>query len=173
VAELLAMRPEPLLVAIDGCGAAGKSTFAARLAHLLGAATIISLDDFAEPGIATWDYERFEAEVLTPLKAGRPARYERRGWQCASDPCLVRVDPSGVVIAEGVSSTRHELGDPYDCTVWVATPRSVRHARWRARDGEALRPVWEKVWVPSEDAYVRSEHPELRVDFVVDGTAPA
>lgn len=48
VVEALMERPGPVrLVAVDGPGGAGKSTFADRLAAAAGGAPIIHTDDFA------------------------------------------------------------------------------------------------------------------------------
>ena len=68
------------LVAVDGRGAAGKSTFAARLAAALGGAPVVHTDDFASPDKAPW-WPRLEEQVLRPLAAGCPGRYQRYDWQ--------------------------------------------------------------------------------------------
>ena len=50
--SILALPGGVRLVAVDGYGGAGKSTFAARLAAALGGAAVVHTDDFAtgEPG---------------------------------------------------------------------------------------------------------------------------
>lgn len=74
-----------IVLAIDGRCASGKTTLANQLQKKLGG-TIIHLDDFflrpeqrtperyAEPG-GNVDYERFEKEVLIPLKEERDFIY--------------------------------------------------------------------------------------------------
>jgi cytidylate kinase len=73
-------------------------------------------------------------------------------------------------VVEGVSSTRAELGAPWDLTVWVDAPREVRLRRARERDGAAMQRRWLDDWLPSEEAYAAREHPQDRVDLIVNGT---
>jgi hypothetical protein len=59
------------VVAVDGRGAAGKTTFAARLAAALGDAPVVHTDDVADRVGQPW-WPALEAEVLAPLAAGGP-----------------------------------------------------------------------------------------------------
>ena len=61
-------------VGVDGKGAAGKTTLAAAVAAALDAAVVVHVDDFARRSVATWERDRFVAQVLVPLASGRPAR---------------------------------------------------------------------------------------------------
>ena len=65
--SILALPGGVRLVAVDGYGGAGKSTFATRLAAALGGAVVVHTDDFAtgEPGVEWWP--RLEREVIVPL----------------------------------------------------------------------------------------------------------
>ena len=81
-ARILALPSErPRLVAVDGPGGAGKSIFATRLSEALDSAPIVHSDDFAtgEPGQEWWP--RLQCQVIEPLVAGRPARYQRYDWE--------------------------------------------------------------------------------------------
>src|SRR6476661_8671860 len=57
------------LVAVDGYGGAGKSTFAARLAAALGGAAVVHTDDFATGASGVEWWPRLEREVIVPLSA--------------------------------------------------------------------------------------------------------
>jgi uridine kinase len=83
----------------------------------------------------------------------------------------VDVAPGRVLVVEGVSSTRSEVGLDWDLTVWVDAPRELRLARARRRDGEAMLARWLSDWMPSEERYAERERPRERVDLVVDGSA--
>lgn len=86
LAELIRARPEPVrLVAIDGPGGAGKSTFASLLAHELGGAPVVHTDDFAtaENPINWWP--RLREQVIEPLATGGAARYQRDGADVLAD----------------------------------------------------------------------------------------
>jgi uridine kinase len=167
VVALAAERDGLTLVGIDGFGAAGKSTLAAAIAARVDGAAVVPVDDFNSPLITEWDWERFRAQVLQPLLAGRQARYQIWNWDQNIGGDWVDVAPGGLVIVEGVSSTRAEAGAPWDLTVWVEAPRALRLARAIERDGEAMRWVWEQVWMPSEEAYAVRERPRERVDLIV------
>jgi uridine kinase len=156
-------------VGIDGCGGAGKSTLAAAIAAAVPGTVVIGIDDFAGPRMPEWDWDRFDAQVVQPLLAGRPAHYQRWDWDADAGAEWHDIPSGAVVVVEGVSSTRREVRAPWALTVWVEASRKVRLARALERDGEALLPRWLEHWMPSEDAYVAREDPQARVDLIVPG----
>jgi uridine kinase len=158
-------------IGVDGFGAAGKTTLAAEIACALEDASVVHVDDFAGPGVAEWDWERFRTQLVLPLLAGLPARYQVWDWNTDSGGEWVDVAPGRVLVVEGVSSTRSEVGLDWDLTVWVDAPRELRLARARRRDGEAMLARWLSDWMPSEERYAERERPRERVDLVVDGSA--
>jgi len=79
-----------------------------------------------------------------------------------------RVSPADVVILEGVSSARAAARDRLTCAIWIDAPAKVRLARGLERDGEAMRPDWER-WMAEEDAFYAQDLVRDRVDVVVDG----
>lgn len=76
---------QPLIVALDGRCASGKTTLAALLLQRTGC-SVVHMDHFflrpeqrtrerlEQPG-GNVDYERFLAEVLEPLRAGKDCSY--------------------------------------------------------------------------------------------------
>ena len=158
-------------VGIDGFGGAGKTTLAGRIAAAVPRAVVVHVDDFAGPGVVEWDWTRCRSQLLVPLLAGRPARYQVWDWDADTGGDWVDVAPGAIVVLEGVSSTRRELAAPWDLTVWVDAPAGTRRTRALERDGAAIWPVWEQQWIPTEQAYAARERPRERVDLVVDGTA--
>ena len=65
------------IVAIDGCGGAGKSTLATKLANILDNCPVIHTDDFA-----SWDhpldwYPRVIEQVLEPLRHNHVAHFQK------------------------------------------------------------------------------------------------
>lgn len=154
-------------VGIDGWGASGKTTLAGRLAALLPGATLIHLDDFARPGVSTWERDRFAEQVVAPLLAGRTGHYQRWDWPTDSGAEWHAVEPGGVIVCEGVSSTDTRLPVPWDVTCWVEAPYAVRIARAVERDGAGMLTTWLTDWIPHEEAYVRAQRPQDRVDAIV------
>jgi Phosphoribulokinase / Uridine kinase family len=156
------------LVAVDGAGGAGKSTFAARLAKALGGAPVIHTDDFStgEPGVEWWP--RFDGEVVVPLSEGRPARYRRYDWPTRRLAEWHTVEPAPVVILEGVSSARAAVRDVLAFAIWVDAPEDIRLARGLERDGEEARPLWRR-WMAQEDTHFAKDDTRPRCDLIVDG----
>jgi uridine kinase len=157
------------LVAIDGPGGAGKSVFADRLARALGGVPVIHTDDFA-----SWDnphnwWPRLEEQVLGPLERGEPVRFQRWDWVEHRLGEWHDVPDSDVVIVEGVSSSRAAAKDRVTMAIWIESPREVRLKRGIDRDGEAMRPAWDR-WMAEEDAFFESDWTRERTDLIVDGS---
>lgn len=166
-------RTETTFVGVDGFGASGKSTFARRLAEQRPGSLVVHVDDFAAPGVPEWDWPRFRAQLLDPLLAGRPARFQRWDWRRDEGAEWHDVPLGRTVIVEGVSATRREVDAPWALTVWVDAPREVRLARAQERDGGRMLTTWLERWLPEEEAWAARAHPLERVDLIVDGTEPA
>ena len=155
------------IVAVDGAGGAGKSSFARWLAQRLGEAPVIHTDDFA-----SWDnpidwWPRLLPLVLQPLAAGKPARYHPTAWG-EHERQLIEIEPGGTVILEGVTSSRKAFQPFLAYSIWIETPRDERLKRGLARDGTDARAQWEQ-WMEAEDRYIEDEHPDRRADMILRG----
>lgn len=64
-------------IGVDGKGATGKTGLADRIAAALPGSVVVHIDDFARPDVQGWERDRFVRQVLQPLLAGRPGRYQR------------------------------------------------------------------------------------------------
>jgi uridine kinase len=157
-----------MLIAIDGYGSSGKTTLARWLADRLQGIRVCS-DDFARPGVVGWEWGRFAKQVLSPLLADERARYQRYDWDDDRLAEWHEIEPGGLVIAEGVSICRKELGDPWDLKVWVECPYDLRLKRGVERDGEGMRETWVNFWLPEEVRYVEEQRPNERADYIVLG----
>lgn len=179
----LSRRSSTLLIGIDGCGGSGKSTLAKVIASNCTQCVIVHMDDFYLPSQqiikekpqnkpigADYDWERMRDQVLVPLHNDREGLYQRYDWDNDQLEEWHTVPVGGVVIVEGVYSTRNELKNDYDLKIWVDCPRKTRLARGLERDGEAARERWENDWMISEDVYVKEQQPEKRADILIDGT---
>ncbi len=153
-------------VGVDGKGATGKTTLAARIAAALPGSVVVHIDDFARPDLQGWERDRFVRQVLQPLLTGRPGRYQR--WDFDRNMGAEwRTVPVGVpIVVEGVSATDERLSVPWDFTIWVEVPYEVRLARALERDGPERMDRWLTDWMPSEDAYEEAQRPQDRVDLV-------
>lgn len=173
-----------LLIGIDGRGGSGKSTLARRIAALAPDTTIVEFDDFYRPSPqrrrrreigdieigGDFDWRRVRDQMLEPLAAHGSARYQRYDWDRDELAEWHEIAPAGIVILEGNYSTRPELRDFYDLTIWVEAPHDLRLHRGLERDGQEARARWLNEWMPEEDRYLAAAHPDEHVDFVIDGS---
>jgi uridine kinase len=158
-----------VLVAVDGHGGSGKSTFAERLAAQGENARVIHTDDFANLGVtAGLDVERLRRQVIQPLSRDESGRYQRFDWPSQRLSEWYDIPPGDVVIVEGVSSQRREFGDVWDLSIWVEATRNTCLRRGLDRDGRGSLPLWE-AWLADEDRYIDREDPKGKADLIVDG----
>ena len=168
--ENLQRKQSTLLIGVDGCGGSGKSTFAKEITKLSSKITIIHMDDFylssnsrikgtaqEMPIGADFDWQRLRKQVLVPLSNNEEGNYQRHDWCSDSLSEWHRVFNGGIVIIEGVYSTRKELADFYDFKILVDCPRELRLKRGIERDGESARDMWEKIWMVAEDKYMNED----------------
>ena len=169
VARIL-RRPGPVrLVAVDGPGGAGKSTFAARLANAAGGAPIVHTDDFASADNPINWWPRLLDQVINPLARGRAACYQRYDWPTESMAGWHTVDPAPIVVIEGVSSGRSEWAQHLSFVIWIETPRPIRLARAVERDGADALDDWQE-WMAAEDDHYARDPTRERADVIIDGT---
>lgn len=160
------------LVAVDGHAGSGKSTFAGRLAHALGGAPVVRLDDLAtheEPFAWT---DRLDRHVLRPLGGAHDAWCPVYDWDLRRFGPPVRVPCSAVALVEGVGAGRSALRPRLACVVWMEMPREAAWERGRLRDGPALSGFWHG-WTRAEREHFAADptrpHADLLVRQVPDG----
>jgi len=148
--------PEPLVVAIDGHGGAGKSTIAQAVASRCGA-ELVCMDSFfhaatpsadPRPLAQYYDWTSLRRRALEPVIARLRARAGAR-----------------VILLEGVSSSAPALAELVNRSVLVATPEPVRLQRLRARVSAE---EWDEAWLEAERAYFATRPPGS-FDLVVCG----
>jgi cytidylate kinase len=166
-ARLAALGAGTRWIGVDGLGAAGKSTLAARIAAEVSGSVVVAIDHFGRAALREWDRDLFVAQVVEPVLAGRPGRYQRWDLETDRGQNWVEVPVGRPVIVEGVSSTDLRLPIPWDVRLWVDAAESVRRSRIAERDPAALLERWRTDWWPSEEEYVRSQDPRPRADAIV------
>ena len=174
--DMLLASGKQVMVAIDGSCTAGKTTLTAALKKEYDC-NIFHMDDFflrpeqrtperyAEPG-GNVDYERFRAEVLEPLKTGKPFSY--RPFACStftlSEP--VQVMPKQLSIVEGTYSQHPYFGDVYDLRIVLTVDPEIRAERILRRPAFLHKRFFEE-WIPMEQTYFAHFSIPERADLVL------
>jgi uridine kinase len=161
------------VVAVDGPAGSGKTTLAAAVAAgctVAGAsAQVVHMDDL----YAGWTgldgdlWPRLSAQVLEPLRRGRPGRFQRYDWVTGRFADWVDVPVADVLVLEGCGSGRREGARDLGVLVWVEADDDTRLARGLERDGAAARPHWER-WMRDEATHFARERTRERADVRVD-----
>ena len=167
------------LVAVDGLMGSGKSTLTAQVVEVIGDAAVVPADDFYRSERLRlapedryekyFEWQRLLDSVLVPLSRETGSRYRRHDWESNTPAGWREVGPGGVVIVEGVFSTRSELMPYYGVTVFVDTPREQRLARILERGYEDA--SWVEHWTAAEDWYSANVRPKEHVGLVLDGSS--
>ncbi|GIG53982.1 uridine kinase [Demequina activiva] len=194
-------RPEgaPVLIAIDGPDAAGKTTLRRELAAVLKAqgrdVVEASMDDFHHTEDVryrqgrtsargfwedSFDHEAFIAKVLDPLSAGGDRIVTLRHHDLDSDRILedvpsCRVGDNVTLLADGLFMQHPGFRDRWDAVIWVEAPYSVRFGRMVARDGLEADPEdpVQRRYFDGQLIYRSEVGPRERALVVVDNTDPA
>lgn len=156
---------EPVLAAIDGRCASGKTTVAALVAQRLEC-NVVHMDDFflqpnqrtverlREPG-GNVDYERVEADVLQPAKYGLPIQYQK--FDCSrmalGEEIILR--PGKLLIVEGAYSCHPKLRDYFDLRIFMSIDAKAQMERIKKRNGEERAQMFRDRWIPLEENYIR------------------
>lgn len=159
--RLLALKTQ-IIVAIDGNCTAGKTTLANQLAANYDC-NIFHMDDFflrpeqrtverfAEVG-GNLDYERFQGEVLLPLRSGKAFSY--RPFDCSTFTLAapVTVIPKKLNIIEGTYSHHPYFGNPYDLKILLTVDEETQRQRILERPAFLHKRFFEE-WIPMEQRY--------------------
>ncbi|MCI5556109.1 hypothetical protein MR475_03730 [bacterium] len=167
-AQHLQGAPAPLLIALDGRCAAGKTTLANRLAEQYGWG-VIHLDDFflqpaqrtsqrlAEPG-GNLDRERLISEVLLPLTRHRPGVYRVFDCRTMGFAAVPRPLPAApVVLLEGSYACHPDLRPLCGLHVFLTVDPGEQLRRLTARNPARLQDFRTR-WIPMEEQYFRYFH---------------
>jgi len=154
------------LVGVDGHAGSGKSTFAGKLARVLGGAPVLRLDDIAShEQLFDWT-GRLLSQVIEPLRRGATAHYSPYDWRARRFGPARTLPPAPVVLVEGVGAGRRALRPHLALLLWMDLPEEEAWARGRTRDGEEQREFWEG-WVEAERAHFAGDPSRACADLLV------
>jgi uridine kinase len=161
------------VVCVDGPAGSGKSTTAEALRAAASSrgvpAEVVHLDDLYEgwSGLEGSLWPRLRAQVLEPLRRGRPGRFQRYDWHAGRFAGWVDVPVPRLLVLEGCGSARRAADAFATVRVWVEASADLRLARGLERDGEAARDHWLR-WMTDEAAHFARERTRERADVRLD-----
>ena len=169
---------ERIIVAIDGRCASGKSTLGYYLQELFDA-NLFHMDDFflqlhqrtekrlAEVG-GNVDYERFQAEVVTPLFEDKDILYRRFDCKSLTLEEGEWIKNRRIHIIEGSYCCNPYFGDIYDLKIFTDIDAESQLENIRKRNGEEKLLVFKERWIPKEEAYFEKFKIKEKSDIVIE-----
>ena len=163
--EIDALLPQhqPVLIAIDGRCASGKTTLAALLQQAIGC-NVVHMDHFflqphqcspqryAQPG-ENIDHERFLQEVLLPLTQMQPLSYRPFDCHRMDFGPAIELPAKPVTVIEGSYACHPALRNDYTLRIFLTVDPQVQLERIRNRNGESAVAAFRERWIPLEERY--------------------
>lgn len=180
VIENLLKDNKTLIIAIDGRCGSGKSTLGAVLAEQFDC-NLFHMDDFFLPfemktskrlakAGENVHYERFEEEILRPLKKHKYVQY--RQYICSkgdfSQP--IKVEYKNLTIVEGSYSLHPSLRKYDDYKIFVTVDPKVQCERILRRNGKEKLQDFLNKWIPMEEYYFEELDIKNKCDLILDTT---
>lgn len=167
----------PLLLAVNGRSASGKTTLAGGLAAELPGSVLVHTDDLCwhEPMFA---WAHVQRELISQIQQGGQVSFRPPQWELRKRAGEISIPAdTEVVIFEGVGSSQSEVADLLHASAWVQADFDVAEQRGIARDllsgengNEEQTIAFWHAWIADERAHLRSDQPWGRADLLV--TAP-
>lgn len=154
----------PLVVAIDGMCASGKTTMGNLLQENYPEANLFHVDDyFLQPHQRTearlsevggnLDYERFKEEIIDHLADEEGLNYRPYNCQTQSISDEIHVPWKKLTFVEGAYSHHPYFGEAYDIRVFCEIAREEQEKRILKRNGEEMLKRFKEEWIPKENQY--------------------
>lgn len=183
------------VLAVDGPGGAGTSTFADHLAAAFErkghAAFRASIDGFHRPREERYRAGRFSAEgyyrdafdysvfrrvLIEPFRLGGSTGFVLEAFDldrdAALEPKWITGPPDAVLIVDGVFLHRRELRDLWNWSIWLDAEPEVRADRLRERDDLEPGSELARRYEDAQRLYVGQAAPNAAASAIVDNTDP-
>ena len=167
----------PVVIALDGRAASGKTTLS-ELLSVVTCADVIHMDDFFVPPELRSEkrfgtpgenihHERFSMEVLPFISDEKPFSY--RIFDCSKMDYNGKreITNKAFRIVEGSYSCHPVFGKYADVTAFSDVSYEEQLRRIRSRNGERLLQMFVDRWIPSEEEYFKAFEIQKKADMTV------
>jgi uridine kinase len=113
------------------------------------------------------DYERFQEEILQPLKAGKAFSYRPFACKTFTLSEAVQVMPRQLNIVEGTYSLHPYFEDPYDLRIFLSVDKQTQQERILQRPAHLIERFFSD-WIPMEMLYFDVLRIPERADIQLD-----
>lgn len=170
----------PVIVAVDGRCASGKTTFAALCAKHFESCNVFHMDDFflpygmrtperlATPG-GNVDHERAKAQLFEPLSRGEGLTFSRFDCSTGALEEPRTFPPARLTIVEGSYSHHPDLAPHSHLKLFLTCDSVEQLRRLSLRCPEKVED-FKKRWIPMEEAYFKAFSIQEHCDLTVDTT---
>lgn len=179
VDRLLRQGEGPVLIAVDGRCASGKTTFAQKAAQLFEACNVFHMYDFflppekrtpqrlAAPG-GNVDYERAASELFEPLLRGEAVAHRR--FDCHT---MTMGRPQGIPfrrlnLIEGSYALHPALAGYTQLHIFFTCSPQIQLSRLEQRESPESLERFKDRWIPMEEAYFDGLAVEKQADVIID-----
>lgn len=167
----------PLLIALDGACATGKSTLASCLGEKFGW-DVLSMDEFFLPASQRGELSELGSniavedllqKVILPHSQGKSAKY--CPYHCASgEYAPEKVLEAEVLLVEGVYSLLPALREYYGYKIFLTASWDCRRERLLQRGSDLNQ--FQELWIPREERYFSQEGVAQLCDLILDTENP-
>lgn len=166
----------PLIIALDGRAAAGKTTLAYELKKIYDC-NVFHVDDFflrpeqrtaerlAEIG-GNFDRERMLKEVIEPLLSGVPFSYRPYSCKLGALTEPIEVEPKKITVIEGSYACHPCLFNIYGLRFFLTVDKEEQLRRISKRAPMSYE-AFKTKWIPLEEAYFEKFDISSRCDAVI------
>ncbi len=177
VVQIIQKKEKPIVIAIDGRCASGKTTFGTELAKKLDS-NIIYMDNFflqkyqrtpkryATPG-ENVDHERVK-QVIASWKNKQILRYQKFDCQKMELTEFIEQEWKPILIVEGSYSMHEDLLSYYDMKLFFTVNYEERLERILKRNGPEKQKVFIEKWIPLEEKYFNAFSIAEKADIIID-----